>query len=134
SSTTIVNVKLLEDTHNLDEVVVVGFGEQKKANLTGAVATVDSKVLESRPVQNVGQMLQGVIPGLNLQASGLGGELNQNLSFNIRGAGTIGSGSNSSALVLIDGMEGNMNGINPQDIESITVLKDAAAASVYGSR
>lgn len=134
SASSTINVTLSEDTQNLDEIVVVGFGEQKKANLTGAVATIDSKALESRPVQNVGQMLQGVIPGLNLQASGLGGELNQNLSFNIRGAGTIGSGSNSSALVLIDGMEGNMNGINPQDIESVTVLKDAAAASVYGSR
>ena len=130
----IIDVKLMQDMQFLEEVVVVGFGEQKKANLTGAVSSVDSKVLESRPVQNVGQMLQGVIPGLNIQTAGLGGELNQNLSFNIRGAGTIGSGSNSAALVLIDGMEGNMNGINPQDIESITVLKDAAAASVYGSR
>jgi TonB-linked SusC/RagA family outer membrane protein len=128
------NITLLEDVGILNEVVVVGFGEQKKANLTGAVTTVDARVLESRPVQNVGQMLQGVVPGLNLQTSGLGGELNQNLSFNIRGAGTIGSGSNSAPLVLIDGMDGNMNALNPQDIESITVLKDAAAASVYGSR
>lgn len=79
------NITLLEDIGILNEVVVVGFGEQKKANLTGAVTTVDSRVLESRPVQNVGQMLQGVVPGLNLQTSGLGGELNQNLSFNIRG-------------------------------------------------
>lgn len=134
ANNTVFDVTLREDMQSLDEVVVVGFGEQKKANLTGAVATIDSKILEARPVQNVGQMLQGVIPGLNLQSSGLGGELNQNLSFNIRGAGTIGSGSNSSALVLIDGMEGNMNGINPQDIETVTVLKDAAAASVYGSR
>lgn len=129
-----INIILLEDMGLLNEVVVVGFGEQKKANLTGAVTTVDSRVLESRPVQNVGQMLQGVVPGLNLQTTGLGGELNQNLSFNIRGAGTIGAGSNSAPLVLIDGMDGNMNALNPQDIESITVLKDAAAASVYGSR
>lgn len=134
SASTTINVVLRENTQSLEEVVVIGFGEQKRANLSGSVATVDAKVLESRPVQNVGQMLQGAIPGLNLQAAGLGGELNQNLSFNIRGAGTIGSGSSSSALVLIDGMEGNMNGINPQDIESVTVLKDAAAASVYGSR
>jgi len=134
STSSSIDLVMKEDTQSLDEIVVVGFGEQKKANLTGAVATIDSRALESRPVQNVGQMLQGVIPGLNLQTAGLGGELNQTLSFNIRGAGTIGSGSNSSALVLIDGMEGNMNGINPQDIESVTVLKDAAAASVYGSR
>ncbi|WP_230981262.1 TonB-dependent receptor [Echinicola salinicaeni] len=130
----IINVQLMEDTKSLEEVVVVGFGEQKKANLTGAVTTVDSKVLESRPVQSVGQMLQGVIPGLNFQTAGLGGELNQNLSFNIRGNGTIGAGSNSAPLVLIDGMDGNLNALNPQDIENITVLKDAAAASVYGSR
>lgn len=118
----------------LDQVVIVGYGTQKKVNLTGAVSTVDSEQLESRPVQNVGQALQGLVPGLNLQTSGLGGELNQNLSFNIRGGGSIGDGSSSSPLVLIDGMEGNMNALNPQDIESISVLKDAAASSIYGSR
>jgi TonB-linked SusC/RagA family outer membrane protein len=129
-----INVVLQEDAQQLDEVVVVGFGEQKKANLTGAVTTVDAKVLESRPVQNMSQMLQGVIPGLNFQTGGLGGELNQGLNFNIRGAGTIGSGSNASPLILIDGMEANLNAINPQDVESVTVLKDAAASAVYGSR
>lgn len=130
---TSINITLQEDTKALDEVVVVGYGEQKKANLTGSVSTVSSEVLESRPVQNVGQALQGVMPGLNLQTTGLGGELNQPLNFNIRGAGTIGNTS-SSPLVLIDGMEGNLNAINPQDIESVTVLKDAAASSIYGSR
>ncbi|WP_258049159.1 TonB-dependent receptor [Hymenobacter sp. NBH84] len=127
-------VRLELSTAELNEVVVVGYGTQKKANLTGAVSTVDAKALAERPVQNVGQALQGLIPGLNLQASGLGGELNQPLSFNIRGAGTIGTGSTGAPLVLIDGMEGNMNAINPQDIESVTVLKDAAASSIYGSR
>lgn len=131
---TTINVVLSENTETLEEVVVVGYGEQKKANLTGAVSTVDAEVLSSRPVQNVSQALQGVIPGLNLQTTGLGGELNQPLSFNIRGAGTIGAGSSASALVLIDGMEGNLNAISAQDIESVTVLKDAAAAAVYGSR
>lgn len=129
-----INVTLEDETIGLDELVVVGYGAQKKANLTGSVSTVTAEVLEARPVQNVSQALQGVIPGLNFQTSGLGGELNQPLSFNIRGAGTIGSGSNASPLVLIDGMEGNLNAINPQDIESVTVLKDAAAASIYGSR
>ena len=119
---------------SMDEVVVVGYGRQKKANLTGAVSTIDAKMLESRPVQNVGQALQGLIPGFNFQTAGLGGELNQTLSFNIRGGGTIGSGSTSSPLVLIDGMEGSLNAINPQDIESITVLKDAASSAIYGSR
>lgn len=127
-------VTLEEETVGVDEVVVVGFGTQKKVNLTGSVSTVSSEVLESRPVQNIGQALQGVVPGLNFQTSGLGGELNQQLSFDIRGAGTIGAGSTGSPLVLIDGMEGNLNAINPQDVESISVLKDAAAASIYGSR
>lgn len=133
-NTTSLTVQLEVEVVAGSEIVIVGYGTQKKANLTGSVSTVDAKVLESRPVQNVGQALQGLIPGLNLQTAGLGGELNQTLSFNIRGAGTIGAGSISSPLVLIDGMEGNFNAINPLDIESITVLKDAAAASIYGSR
>ncbi len=130
----VINVVLEEEAIGIEEVVAIGYGTQKKVNLTGSVSAVTSKVLESRPVQNVGQALQGIIPGLNFQPSGLGGELNQDMSFNIRGAGTIGSGSNSSPLVLIDGMEGDMNSLNPHDIENISVLKDAAAASVYGSR
>jgi len=121
-------------TSVIDEVVVVGYGSQKKANLTGAVSSVSAKSLESRPVANTGQALQGLIPGLNLSTAGLGGELNQNLAVNIRGGGTIGSGSNSAPLVLIDGMEGDMNALNIQDIESISVLKDAGSAAIYGSR
>src|SRR3546814_15568965 len=76
-------------------------------------------MLESRPVQNVGQALQGIIPGLNFQTDGMGGELNNTLSFNIRGTGTIGEGSNAVPLVLIDGVEGDLNSINPQDIASV---------------
>lgn len=129
-----INVIMHEESIGVNEVVVVGYGTQKKVNLTGSVSSVGSEVLESRPVQNVGQALQGVVPGLNFNTAGLGGELNQQMSFNIRGAGTIGAGSSSSPLVLIDGMEGNLNAINPQDIENISVLKDAAAASIYGSR
>ncbi|UZJ65647.1 TonB-dependent receptor plug domain-containing protein [Sphingobacterium sp. KU25419] len=128
------NFIMEENSSAMDEVVVVGYGKQKKINLTGAVSTVSAKQLESRPVQNLGQALQGMVPGLNLQTSGLGGELNQTMSVNIRGAGTIGVGSSSSVLVLIDGMEGDMNALNPQDIENISVLKDAASAAIYGSR
>ncbi len=131
---TVIDLTLAEGVAALDEVIVVGYGTQKKVNLTGAVSTIDAKALESRPVRNLSQALQGMIPGLNLQTSGLGGELNSTLNVNIRGGGTIGAGSNSSPLILIDGMEGNMNAINYQDIESISVLKDAAAASIYGSR
>ncbi|MGL4851620.1 MAG: SusC/RagA family TonB-linked outer membrane protein [Phocaeicola sp.] len=123
-----------EDAKTLDEVVVVGFGSQKKINLTGAVSQVSADVLESRPVQNVSQALQGVVPGLNFSTNSSGGELNNSMSVNIRGGGTIGDGSTSSPLILIDGMEGNMNAINPNDIETISVLKDAASAAVYGSR
>lgn len=129
---TSLNIILKENTELLDEVVVVGFGSQKKANLTGAVSTVDSKAFKERPVQNAVQALQGAIPGLNI-VSGTG-ELNKTADINIRGTGTIGDGSNGSPLILIDGMEGDLNLVNPQDIENVTVLKDAAASSIYGSR
>ena len=127
-------VQLIEDMQALDEVVVVGFGTQKKVNLTGSVAMVKSEVLESRPVQNVSQALQGVVPGLNLSVNSTGGELNNTLNVDVRGNGTIGAGSNASPLILIDGIEGDMNSVNPNDIESISVLKDAASAAIYGSR
>ena len=134
SGNVVLNVQLKENTQQLGEVVVVGFATQKKENLTGAVASVDSKALENRPVNNVTQALQGNVSGLNFSVGNGGGQLDSNLSFNIRGTGTIGSGSSASPLVLIDGMEGNINTLNPQDIESISVLKDAASASIYGSR
>lgn len=134
TSETIDVIMRTASTSIIDEVVVVGYGSQKKANLTGAVSSVNAEALESRPVSNTGQALQGLIPGLNLSTAGLGGELNQNLAVNIRGGGTIGSGSNSAPLVLIDGMEGDLNALNIQDIESISVLKDAGSAAIYGSR
>ena len=127
-------IELSEDSKTLDEVVVVGFGTQKKVNLTGAVTSVDTKALASRPVSQVGQALQGVVPGLNLSTPDLGGQLGQTMNVNIRGTGTIGKGSSASPLILIDGMEGNMNNLNPEDIENISVLKDAASSSIYGSR
>lgn len=130
----VLDIVLQDDSQALDEVVVVGFGSQKRVNLTGAVSTVKAEALESRPVTNVGQALQGVVPGLNFSVPLGGGELDNNLKFNIRGMGSIGSGSKAEPLVLIDGMEGNMNALNPQDIETISVLKDAAASSIYGSR
>lgn len=131
---TVLSITLKEDAEALDELVVVGYGTQKKVNLTGAVSMVESEVLESRPVQNVGQALQGVVPGLNFSVNKTGGELNNALDMDIRGTGTIGEGSKSAPLVLIDGIEGDMNSINPNDIKSISVLKDASSAAVYGSR
>ena len=126
------NITLKEDNKMLDEVVVVGFGTQKKVNLTGAVGIATAKELESRPVTSATQALQGLVPGL--QISSTTGELDKTASINIRGTGTIGEGSSGSPLILIDGMEGDLNTINPQDIENISVLKDAAASSIYGSR
>ncbi|UZJ65534.1 SusC/RagA family TonB-linked outer membrane protein [Sphingobacterium sp. KU25419] len=126
------NVTLKESAADLlDEVVVVGFGTQKKTNLTGSVAVVDAKQLENRPVRNAIQALQGLAPGLNISQNG--GSLGSNPEINIRGVGTIGT-SSSSPLVLIDGSEGSLAALNPQDIESVSVLKDAGAASIYGSR
>ena len=126
------NVTLKEDAQALEEVVVVGYGTQKKVNVTGAVSMVGSEVIESRPVANVTQALQGAIPGLNLTTSVNGGDLNSGMSINIRGTGSI--SSNDDPLVLIDGIEGDLTLVNPNDIESVSVLKDAASASIYGSR
>ena len=126
------NVTLAEDNEMLEEVIVVGFGTQKKVNLTGSVGLATAKDLEARPVTNATQALQGLVPGLQISTNT--GELDKNMSINIRGNGTIGDGSSGSPLILIDGMEGDINTVNPQDIENISVLKDAAASSIYGSR
>ena len=127
-----INVRLIEDNTVLDELVVVGFGVQKKVNLTGAVSVVDGDELAQRPVANATQALQGVVPGLQIASTS--GTLDSAPSINVRGTATIGEGSSGSPLILIDGMEGDLSTINPQDIESISVLKDAAASSIYGSR
>ena len=102
-------IVLNEDTQALEEVVVVGYGTQMKVNLTGAVSTVVTKALDSRPVAQVGQALQGVVPGLNLSLNTQGGALGNALKVNIRGTGTIGEGSNDAPLILIDGIEGEMH-------------------------
>ncbi|WP_303025805.1 carboxypeptidase-like regulatory domain-containing protein [uncultured Parabacteroides sp.] len=98
-------IKLVEDTQKLDEVVVVGFGTQKKVNLTGSVGTVNSEALESRPVMNATQALQGMVPGLQISSSS--GSLEKTADIQVRGTATIGEGSKGSPLVLIDGMEGS---------------------------
>ncbi len=129
-----ITVTMLESEETIDEVVIVGFGVQKKVNVTGSVGMIDSKAFEERPISNAVQALQGVIPGLNITTSGNGGELNATKTIDIRGTGTIGGDSKGSPLVLIDGMEGDLNSINPQDIESVSVLKDASASAIYGAR
>ena len=102
--------------------------------MTAAITTVDTKMLADRPVTNLSQSLQGTVPGLNMSVGGFGGQLGQSMGISIRGTGTISTGSKAATLVLIDGIEGNMDDVNPSDIESISVLKDAAASSIYGSR
>lgn len=124
------NVKLMPDAKSLDAVVVVGYGTQKKVNLTGAVDQVNMAVLKNRPVPNLAQGLVGAVPNLNLKM--FDGKPTQSPSFNIRGTTSIGQGG--SALVLIDGVEGDPRMLNPNDVESISVLKDAASASIYGAR
>ncbi|GAA5219961.1 TonB-dependent receptor [Membranihabitans marinus] len=123
------SITLIEDSQTLDEVVVVGFGTQKKENLTGAVSQVTSEVLESRPITNLGQGLQGVIPNLNVNVNS--GAPGRGSSFNIRGTTSINGGN---PLILVDGVVKDINLINPDDIASISVLKDAASAAIYGAR
>jgi TonB-linked SusC/RagA family outer membrane protein len=128
--TTSLNVSLTAEPGTLNEVMVVGYGTQKRENLTGAVDQVTSKMLENRAVPNLAQGLQGMIPNLNLSIGD--GKPIQSPAYNIRGTTSIGQGGN--ALVLIDGVEGDPSRINPNDIASVTVLKDAASASIYGAR
>lgn len=127
---TSVNAMLSSDTRTLDEVVVVGYGTQKKLNLTAAVDQVTSEALENRSVPNITQGLQGVMPNLNIRL--LDGKPTAAPSYNIRGTTSIGQGG--SALVLIDGVEGDPSLLNPNDIASVSMLKDAASASIYGAR
>ena len=131
-----INILLKERASALNEVVVVGYGTQKKVNLTGAVSVVTGKDIDTRPVGQTSAALEGIAPGVTVtQSSGRpGGDAG---TIRIRGVGTIptkNNGSNSDPLVLIDGIEGTMNNIDANIIESISILKDAASASIYGSR
>lgn len=136
------DVKLKEDFQTLDEVVVVGFGTQKKVNLTGAVSSVSSDVLENKPVANIGQALQGVIPNLNVSATTA--SPNAVPSFNVRGGTSMAQNDkgtweikNGSPLILVDGVqmdETYLSMLNPNDVENISLLKDAASAAIYGAR
>jgi TonB-linked SusC/RagA family outer membrane protein len=122
------DIILKEDTQALDEVVVVGYGVQKKANLTGSVASISAEALESRSVSSVSAAMAGTMPGVTaIQTSGAPGA--QNGSITIRGKNSINA---ASPLVIVDGVPGSMNNIDPQDIESLSVLKDAASSAIYG--
>ncbi|WP_368123727.1 SusC/RagA family TonB-linked outer membrane protein, partial [Bacteroides cellulosilyticus] len=142
-----INVTLSEDSKMIDEVVVIGFQSQKKGNLTASVASVGAEALENRPVANIGQALQGMVPGLNISIEG--GDPNKVPSLNIRGAttfrqrGTSNDDKNKfdvksgSPLILLDGVEitaEDLNQLNPNDIDNMSFLKDASAAAIYGTR
>lgn len=125
------NVILKEDSKTLSEVVVVGYGTQKKANLSGSVAMIDSKELENRPIQNVSSGLQGLMPGVAI--TGTNGAPGQDAGkIRVRGIGTL---NEAGPYILVDGIEtGTLSAVDPNDIESISVLKDAASAAIYGSK
>jgi TonB-linked SusC/RagA family outer membrane protein len=125
------NVILKEDSKTLSEVVVVGYGTQKKANLSGSVSMVDSKELENRPIQNVSSGLQGLMPGVAI--TGTNGAPGQDAGkIRVRGIGTL---NEAGPYILVDGIEtGTLSAVDPNDIESISVLKDAASAAIYGSK
>lgn len=122
---------LEEDSKNLEEVVVVGYGTQKKVNLTGSVSSLSAEDLASRPVTNTSSIIAGLVPGVSvIQNSGRPGA---GANVKMRGTGTFSSAGNSP-LVLIDGLSGNLDDVDPNDIQNISFLKDAASASIYGSR
>ena len=131
TSTGKLNVVLEEDTKRLEEVVVVGYGTQKKVNLTGAVSTITAEDLINKPVMTTSQALAGLAPGLSVLTNS--GNPGAGASIRIRGTGTFSSAGNAP-LVLIDGLSGDVDDVDPSDIQSISFLKDAASASIYGNR
>lgn len=126
---TFLNIVLEPDAVTLEDVVVVGYGTQKKVNLTGAVASISSKELEGKPIANVVEALQGTSPGLVIQQSN--SQPGARPAINIRGLNTM---NNNDPMVIIDGIIGDIQNLNPSDIESVSVLKDASSTAIYGSR
>lgn len=129
SGRTRIPVELKSDIIGLDDVVVIGYGTQKKVNLTGAVSAVSAKELEGKPVTNIVEALQGTVPGLVIQQSN--SQPGSRPSINIRGLNTM---NNNDPMVIIDGIIGDIQNVNPSDIESVSVLKDASSTAIYGSR
>jgi len=127
-----INVTLVESTIGLEEVVVVGYGVQKKVNLTGSVASISTKELENRPITQASQSLAGLVTGVSVTQA-LGAPGNDGSEIRIRGIGTF-SSAGKDPLVLIDGLAASINDIDPNNIKSISVLKDAASAAIYGTR
>lgn len=134
TSSTNLDIVLSPDAQSLEEFVVVGYGTQKRSDLTGSVSSVDTKVLESRPITDVGRGLQGTTPGLTITTPS--GQIGQNPTIRLRGTvGTLSNSGGAQPLILVDNVEiPSLQLVNPEDIESISVLKDAASSSIYGSR
>lgn len=128
---TVYDVTLEDDVTSLEEVVVVGYGQQKKVNLTGSVSSINAeKIAENRPISNISQALAGLAAGVNVTStSNQPGD--NNAKIRVRGVGTL---NDAAPLVIIDGVESGINTVNPADIESMSILKDAASAAIYGSR
>lgn len=124
------NVEMEDEAIGIEEVVAVGYGTQKKVSLTGALSAITSKELEGRVSTNISSTLQGTMAGVTATVNN-GQPGRDQATIRVRGIGTLG---NSDAMVIVDGIVGFMNDINPTDIESVTVLKDAASAAIYGSR
>lgn len=125
------SIILQEDSNALDELVVVGYGVQRKGNIATSVTTIKSEVLQNRPVQTISEALQGQVPGLSVTGSAAPGS---SPSLQLRGSSVLNSNNSSEPLVLVDGVPADFNFLNPEDIESINVLKDAASSAIYGSR
>lgn len=125
-------VVLQEDTAKLDEVIVVGYGSQKRVNLTGSVSSISTKEIENRPITQASQALSGLASGVTVQ-QGSGRPGNDGATIRLRGVGTF-SGAGNDPLVLIDGLASSLNDVDPNNIKSISILKDAASASIYGTR
>lgn len=129
-ASTLLNIVLQIDDESIEEVVVVGYGTQQKSKLLGSVSTIDAKQLENRAVTNVSSALSGLAAGVQVKV-GNGKPGNDGATIRVRGTGTM---NNNNALVIIDGIQGVMDAVNPEDIENISILKDASSAAIYGSR
>ena len=137
-----IDIKLAADTKQLEEVVVVGYGTQKRNSMTNSVSQISGEAITKRPVSNIQQSMQGLMPGVTvLDQGGSPGKSNTNIrvrgitTFNINGSSTSGYDlGKNDALVIVDGIEQRLSDINPDDIESVSVLKDASSTAIYGSR
>jgi len=130
-SQAIINIGMEEESYGLDEVVAIGYGVQKRINLTGAVDVIENTQIQDRQSPTVSQLLQGQAPGLNFTVNDFGFQPGATMDIEIRGMGSLNGGS---PYVLVDGIPGDMNHLNPEDIESVSILKDAAASAIYGAR